>query len=138
MNNWIKSLFGVSGATLLVLIAMHGADLASSAKAAALFLYVLVERAPLGLASFLLASALGVLAQAFVERFANELPCPKSRDFALALLALLIGVSVMWFQLKTFTGLLLGLIAGFSAPFLYQGVAALWNLAMRSLKGPAP
>lgn len=132
MNNWFKSLFGVSGAAFLVLMATNGKELVAAFEAAFLFLDKLAETAPLGLGSFALASALAVVIQAFVHRYAASLPCPRSQDFALALVALVVGTGVMYLQLRTLNGLLLGLLAGFSAPFLYQGVAAAWGALIRS------
>lgn len=129
MNKWFQSTIGISIAGMIVLLANSGKGFFDALWAAFLFLTKLADAAPLGLASFFLASALAVIIQAFVHRFTRDLPCPRSGDFCLAIIALAVGTGVMWLQLHTLNGLLLGLLAGFSAPFLYQGLSTLWNLS---------
>jgi Na+/glutamate symporter len=134
MNNWFKSTLGISGAGLIALIALYGKGFLDAVQAAFLFLFNLAQDAPLGVGSFALALALAVVAQAFVSRFAATLPCPKSREFCTASLGLLIGTGVMWLQLHNLDGLLLGLLAGFSSPFVYLSIAAVVSLLARTLR----
>lgn len=138
MNNWLKSTLGISGAGLFALIALHGGAFFEAMQGALIFMVKLAHDAPLGLGSFVLASALAVVAQAFVSRFAASLPCPKSRELCTATLGLLIGTGVMYAQLRTLDGLLLGLLAGFSSPFVYLLIAAAVNLLLRSLRKSEP
>lgn len=137
MNKKFLSFFGASGLAVLIAIAANGKNLIAAFEAAFLFMVTMSEKAPMGLGSFALASALAVMAQAFVYRYANQLPCPRSRDFALGALALAIGTAVMYAQLPNLHGLLLGLLAGFSAPFLYQGASAVWTLIVGPAVDPA-
>lgn len=128
MNRWLQSAFGVTAATLLVLLASHGKALVEAIEAAFLFLFKLSETAPMGLASFMLSLALCVAALASFQRIAAAIKCDRSREVVMSALSLLIGFSVMFLQLRTVQGALLGLLAGFSGPFVYQAVAALIGL----------
>ena len=135
MKTGMKSALGVSAAGLFVVIAANGANFVNAMKAAWLFLVMLAATAPLGVSSFALASALAIAAQPFARRWLPHLRCPMSREFIVESLALCIGVGVMWVQLHTLNGLLLGLLAGFSAPYLQKGIAAGISLAWRALSG---
>lgn len=128
MNRWVQSTMGVSAAALLVLLASNGKQLVEALEAAWLFLMKLSETAPMGLASFAMALTLAVLAQAFVSRVIEQLKCASSREVVRSAVSLLFGFSVMYLQLPTVKGALLGLLAGFAGPFAYQAVAALCGL----------
>lgn len=131
MNKWLQSTIGISFAGLIVLLANSGKGFIDSLWAAFLFLQKISDHAVLGIGSFILACLMAVLFQAFIHRYTKELPCPRSGDFCLGLVSLFIGTSVMWIQLHTLNGLLLGILAGFASPFLYQGLSTLWNLALK-------
>lgn len=128
MNAWLKNSLGLTAAGLFVLLATHGTKVIEALQAAWLFLLKLADTAPLGLASFILAIALAVAAQAFVQRLVVALKCARSREVVLSAVALLAGFATMFMQLRTTQGALLGLLAGFSAPFAYQALAALCGL----------
>lgn len=129
MNKKFLSWFGASGLAVLIAVAANGKNLVAALEAAFLFMVTLADKAPLGLGSFALASALAVAAQAFLHKFASQLfPCSKSRDALYALAGFGIACSVMFLQLRTLNGLLLGLLAGFASPFLYQLTGGAWSL----------
>lgn len=115
----------------LALIAANGAQLLELVTGVWLFLVKLSDTAPLGLASFALALALGILSRPFLVRYLPAMPCHVSREFLIDASALLIGVGVMFGQLRTLNGLLLGLLAGFAAPLVARGIGAAWSLAFR-------
>lgn len=128
MNKWLQSTLGVSAAALLVLLASHGKSFIEALEASWVFLLKLVETAPMGLASFAMSLTMAVLAQAFIARVAEQLKCASSREVIRSAVSLLFGFAVMYLQLPTVKGALLGLLAGFAGPFAYQAVAALCGL----------
>jgi hypothetical protein len=135
MNGGVKSVFGVSLAGLFIVLAVNGAAFVQAAQAAWLFLLSLSTTAPLGVSSFFMASALAIVSQPFLRKWLPHLRCPMSREFIIESAALGIGVGVMWAQLHTLNGLLLGLLAGFSAPYIQKGIAACIALAGRAFMG---
>jgi len=136
MNAWLKSTLGISAAGLLVLLAANGKALVDVLLAAWLFLLKLAATAPLGVSSFALALALAVLVQPFVRRWIAPLvACTASRDFLVESAALAVGFAVMWGQLRSINGALLGILAGLLAPYVHKGAAALLALAWRAGHG---
>lgn len=116
-------------------IALNGAKLLEFADGTRLFLLKLSATAPLGVVSFLLALALGVLSRPFLLRYLPAMPCHASREFVIDSLALVTGVVVMVAQLRTLNGVLLGLLAGFAAPLVARGLGALWGMWTRRQHG---
>lgn len=109
-------------------VALNGGKPVEVATGAWLFLLNLSKTAPLGLSSFLLALALAVASRPFLLRYLPAMPCHASREFVIDTVALLTGFAVMFGQLRTLNGALLGLLAGFAAPLVARGIAALWGL----------
>lgn len=126
-----KNVLGVSLAGLFVLFAMHGVGFFTSAEAGLLFADKMLEGAPLGLWSFLLALGLGIASRPFLLKWTPDFECPLSRDLLIDAAAVLIGIVVMWGQHRTLNGLLLGMLAGFTAPYIYKGgralIAVVWK-----------
>lgn len=138
MNKKFLSIFGASGLAVMVALAANGTNLVKALEAAFLFMLKMGDKAPLGLASFALTMALAIGAQAFLHKFAGQLfPCSKSRDALYALAGFAIATSVMYLQLRTLNGLLLGLLAGFASPFAYQLAGGLWSLVVGPPVDPA-
>ena len=75
-----------------------------------------------------LALALGVVSRPFLLRYLPAMPCRASRDFVIDASALVIGFGVMFGQLRTLSGALLGLLAGFAAPLVARGIAAVLGI----------
>ena len=135
MNRRGWTITGAGIVTVLAGLALHGGKLLEVAKGSWLFLLALSDTAPLGLASFLLALALGVLSRPFLLRYLPAMPCHSSREFVIDASALLTGVLVMYLQLRTLNGALLGLLAGFAAPLVARCLAAVWALTLRATVG---
>lgn len=128
MNGIVKSTLGISIGGLLVLIATNGPALAEALNGLWLVLLKFSETAPLGLSSFLLSLALGVASQPFLRRWMPALRCPLSRDFLIDSSAIVIALAVMLAQMRSLQGWMLGLLAGFMAPHVFRGLAALGGL----------
>lgn len=136
MDKWLKSTLGIGFGGLIALVALYGDKFWTAGEGAVRFMALLADKAPLGSGSFALALALGTLAQAFLAPFV-KLKCESSRQLVLMVVGLLFGLGVMVLQLPTLNGVLLGLMAGFIAPFAYQLLAVAWRLALRAAK-PEP
>lgn len=135
MNSLVKSMIGTGITGLIVIMALHGAAFVEAMNAAWLFLLKAADDAPLGLSSFFLAMALAIASQPFLRKWLPAMPCRQSREFLVESTALVIGVAVMWLQLHTLYGLLLGLLAGLVAPYIQKGFAAAIALAYRAYVG---
>lgn len=128
MNRWIQSTLGLSFAALIALVAAHGVKFFEALQAAWLFLLKLAEGAPMGLTSFLLALALATVSQPYLRRVLPAMRCDRTREFLVESVALAIGVLVMWVQLRTVQGMLLGLLVGFVAPYLQKAIVASFSV----------
>lgn len=138
MNNWLKSTIGISAAAAFVLFAQYGKPFFVALDGAFRFLFKLADQAPLGVSSFVLALALAVGVQPLLFTAFKQMRCPESQEFAVMALALVVAVAVMWVQLHTLQGLLLGLLAGFAAPHVYKGIVVLIRLAKPNRPGTPP
>jgi hypothetical protein len=132
MNRWIHSVFGLSLAGLLVLLATHGPALIGVTGDAWALLLRVVAEAPAGLWSFGLALALAVVAQPWLRGALPVMRCELSREFLIESAALAIGFGVMWLQKPTLTGALLGGLAGLAAPYVQKGLTAVFRLSQRA------
>lgn len=138
-----KAAAGITITTLLAIVAAVGANLKGIAEGInGLWLVLLAfsEKAPLGLTSFLLALALAMLVLPpwrFIVRrhFAAIEADAELRRFIAGSIALFVGTATMFAQLHSLQGLLTGILAGLLAPWLLQGLQALWNLGARLTKG---
>lgn len=129
-KGWTITTAGV--VAILGALALNGGKLVEVATGAWLFLLKLSATAPLGLSSFLLALSLGVASRPFLLHYLPPMPCKASRDFVIDASALVIGCGVMFAQLRTLNGLLLGLLAGFAAPLIAKALGALFGLTRRT------
>lgn len=125
-RGWTVTWAGIAAA--VTLLAANGAKVIEFITGAWLFLLKLSDTAPLGLTSFVLALALAVASRPFLLRYLPAMLCHASREFVIDSAALLTGVAVMVLQLRTLNGVLLGLLAGFAAPLVARGIAALLGL----------
>lgn len=130
-KGWTITWAGIGAA--LALLAANGAQVLQLVEGTWLFLGKLSDTAPLGVASFGLALAFGVLTRPLLQKY---LPLctdhPTRREAAVDLAAVVIGAAVMFGQLRTLDGLLLGILAGLLAPQLAKVIAVLWGIR----KGP--
>jgi len=140
VNNWIKSTFGASLVGLIYIVATQGKDFASGALALWMLLLNAAKTAPLGLASFGIALVLSVLSRYFLRKHLPQLRCPLSRDFLIDAAAVVVGIAAVWFQMSHLApidrvnALWIGLVAGLAAPHVYNLLAALGGLVVRSIR----
>lgn len=137
MNGFLKSAIGSVLFGVVYVFAAHGKAFFEAMHAGWLFMLDITSGAPLGLSSFLLATALATASQPFLLRWVPALKCPLSREFLIESMALLIGLAAMWLQLRTMPALMLGTLAGLIAPYLHKGLHALIGVTARAIKGPA-
>lgn len=114
-------------------IALNGAKLLEVMNGLWLFLGKLTDTAPMGLWSFTLALALGLLARPALQKYLP--PCPDHltrREGAIDLSGIVIGFVVMYAQLPTFYGVLLGILVGLLAPQVAKWIAVVWGLGRKT------
>lgn len=136
-----KTAGAVGGVTLLaifVAFATNGKAASDGLLGLWAVLLAFTKDAPLGVASFFLALALAVFSQPYLQKWLPDLKCHLSREFIIESAALAIGFGVMLAQLRTLQGALAGILAGLLAPYLHKGIAAIWGLAGRGLRGVPP
>lgn len=146
MTDEKKTNTGLTIASVVLLIgaiASNSKPLADGIMGVLLVLVAFTEKAPLGLSSFLLALGLGMLILPplrFIirRRFPTIERDAELRRFIAGALALFVGTATMYAQLHTLQGLLTGILAGLLAPWLMQGLQALWNFGARLLSGGTP
>lgn len=135
MNNGAKAGWIAAATALVTLLAANGKALAESAHAIWLFLISLSSDAPLGLSSALLALGISCGVQAFLRYHWRATTSAAWRTFAVDSLGVGIALGVMWLQLRTMNGALLGVMVGFMAPWVSRGVAAGACLSWRAATG---
>lgn len=125
---------------LLGAIGANATPIVEAIKAAWSFFGEAMAGAPLGTGSFLLSLVLAVVSQPFLKKWVPHLKCPLSRDFIIESAALVIATVTLWAQMQglgavqRLYALILGLIAGFCAPYVHKGIAALIGLAGRGAR----
>lgn len=110
-------------------LALNGSKLIEFASGAWAFLLNLSATAPMGVVSFLLALTLGLLVRPALQKYLP--PCPEHptrREGAIDFSGVLVGFVVMYAQLPTFYGVLLGIMVGLLAPQLAKLIALLWGI----------
>lgn len=134
-----KGAVGISAGAVIVLIATNGEKFFSSLQAGWVFILNITSQMPLGLASFLLAWALGLSIMASLRRW---IPEPKRQDYMhlrmgfIELASSVAAFFAVWMQDKTLLGLMLGIVAGLSVSILYRALAAAGSTVLRRIYLP--
>lgn len=111
-------------------LALNGSKLVEFANGTWKFLLNLSATAPMGLASFLLALAFGMLLRPALQKHLPPCPDhPTRREAVIDFSGIVVGFVVMFAQLPTFFGVLLGILVGLLAPQLAKLIALLWGIA---------
>lgn len=143
MNEKAKAVSAASVAGLFVLFAAHGEAFFRGALGAWKFLQAISENANLGIGAFFWAIAFSTLLQLALRRWVPEGRNRHARTLIGDLLALAVAVHVGWLQLPGRNGVMIGLLAGLSAPLLTRIVLAIatWAGMVKEDRGaaaPAP
>ncbi len=125
MNEKAKTVSAASLAGLFALFALHGEAFFRGALGAWRFLEAITGSADLGVSAFFLAIALATLLQLTLRRLVPE---GRNRYTVLLIgefMSLLVAIHVCWLQIPNRNGIMVGLLAGLSSPFLTRAIMAL-------------
>lgn len=133
MNKTAAAAGSASLTTIVILFAMHGKNVGEALMSLWLVMVAFSKDAPLGLSSFLLSLAMATFSQPFLRKWLPLLDHREARRFIIDASAIGIGFAIMWVQLRTLPGLMLGILAGLAAPPIAKAGSAIWALVGRSL-----
>lgn len=125
MNEKAKAVSAASLAGLFALFALHGEAFFRGALGAWKFLLAIADNAPLGVGAFFWAIAMATLVQIALRRWIPEGRNRHTRTLIGDGLALAIALHIGWLQVPGRNGLMIGLLAGLSAPLLTRIILAL-------------
>lgn len=134
MNDKLKWLTGTGFVGILFAFATYGEPLVRALSAFSIFIAAFASNLPGGLKSYFLSLAVAGLLYSFVRRW---LTCQHGarREFLSQLFALLVGIGITLAQQYVtkkvappdlLQALLIGVLAGFSAPLSVQGLASIF------------
>lgn len=131
MNDKVKWLTGTSVVGFIAVFALHGEAFIKALMALPALLQAFSQALPFGATSFLLSFAISALTFSMVRR---NFGCAERREFIAEATALLMALAVTLAQQyfgdvpsttpKVLQAVLLGLVAGLSAPFVVRGMMA--------------
>lgn len=131
MNEKVKWLTGTSVIGFIAVFALHGEAFIKALMSLPALITAYAAGLPFGATSFLLSLALAALVFSMARR---NFRCRYRREFFAELLALLVALTVTLAQQyfgaepsttpRVLQAVLLGLLAGLSAPFLVRGMMA--------------
>lgn len=127
MSKAASSLAGVSLTAVVVMIASNGEKFSAALAALWQFLIMVTTKTPAGLASFLLAWALGLLVMYSLRKW---LPQGKESAMHIPIVGIeaagsLAGLVAFWSQTPTLLGLLVAMVTGLSVPLMYRVIAGI-------------
>lgn len=132
----VKGAVGISLTAVVVLIAANGKDFFASLMAGWEFLLLVVDKTPLGLASFLLSCVMGVVVMGALRRWLPEMDSRDHMHWRMAFIEMASAAAaffVLWFQTGTMLGMILAVVTGLSISIIYRVLAAIGALIMRKL-----
>lgn len=134
MNNVFKnSIWGIAAA-IAIGFATYGSKIVEALHAAWLFMLTLSDEAPLGLTSFAISVTISVLAQLFLRRHWPKSSTAASRSMWVDSIGVVLGGAVMYVLLPTTQGMLLGIMAGFVAPWVSRIASLVAGTAVHALR----
>lgn len=129
-----KTTTGISWATaiaVLAALAAHSGKIIEALRGLWLLMVDWTSKSPLGLASFFLALGMCVLVSAFLDYWLARVRCSDSRLFVAALAGISSALGVMWIQMATLQGLMLGVMAGLAGDLVFRAgrliIRVLWR-----------
>ncbi len=141
MSTEIKSVAGISGAALLVVLATNAKPLFEGLNAGWIFISNVTSKATLGIGAFMVSILLCTALMWWLDKWlppSLTIRGRYGRSFFIESIIGIVGILAVWFQMETMMGLLIGTIAGLSAPLAYKAIAGLcsWIAAMFRNKLP--
>lgn len=128
---------GVSLSALVVLVATQGEGLFATLTAGFNWLMLVVDKMPIGVASFFVALVMGVSVMGALRRW---IPDTKRNDLMHLRLAFIEAASALaafftvWAQQKSLMSTLFAVIAGLSISIVFRLCAALWDLIYKKVR----
>lgn len=128
---------GVSLSALVVLVATQGEGLFSTLTAGFNWLMLVVDKMPIGVASFFVALVMGVSVMGALRRW---IPDTKRNDLMHLRLAFIEAASALaafftvWAQQKTLMSTMFAIIAGLSISIVFRLCAATWDLIYKKVR----
>ncbi len=140
MKDPLKAATGVSLGGLFVLFALHGEAFWRGALQAWQFLLAITTTAPIGLASFFMALGLSTMLCIALKRSAAWSANAHARGFWIETIVGIAAMAISWLQLPGKGGIMIGLFAGFMAPYLAKAIMgiATWIRQMVRDNDPPP
>lgn len=132
-----KTTTGISWATaiaVLAALAAHSGKIVEAMRGLWLLMVDWTSKSPLGLGSFFLALGMCILVSSFLDYWLARIRCPDSRQFVAAIAGISSALGVMWIQMASLQGLMLGVMAGLAGDLLFRAGRLLVRMVWRRLK----
>lgn len=128
---------GVSLSAIVVLVATQGEGLFATMTAGFNWLMLVVEKMPIGVASFFVAIVMGVSVMGALRRWIPESKRNDLMHLRLAFIeaaAALAAFFTVWVQQKSLMSTMFAVIAGLSISIVFRLCAAMWDVICERIR----